>query len=489
MTLIWLCCAWLLGVVGADLLGLPTLPLAVVGGSAAFLAPLWRRSRVYWPLVLLAAFGLGAARGAAARPVTDETAVWAHADKSVILTGSVVEQPIWRDDDQIVIIAAESIETAGKMQTVHGHVRLALGVVPELQYGQRITATGRLRQPPTNGSFDFRAYLARQSIYVLMQQPRIGVQGRQSDLTPLGPLLRLNARLQKTVQRLLPEPHAGLLSGILLGTQSALPRPVLEEFRTTGTSHLLVISGWNISIVIKVMIGAFLTLGFTRRAGAVCSLPVLIAYVLLVGASPSVMRAGIMGALVVWAEVADREADAWTGLALACALLALIDPHVLWDVGFQLAALSTAGILAWATPMRTWFTQWAPLKSGLAAGPIDALSATLAATVLVLPILLHNFGNLSLVAPLANVLLAPAVPPAMLFGGIAAAASLLSLATGQLLALVAWPFTAWMLGWTSVLAHLPGAVVDVPSFPLWAVWLWYAIAGGLAWRRYQLARP
>src|SRR4051794_1209494 len=102
MTLIWLCCGWLVGIVAADTLGLPMFPALIGAGLCSLLALLWRRSTATLPLAVLAALALGAARDAAARPITDASAVWSYADGRVDLTGTVARQPDWSDDDQVV---------------------------------------------------------------------------------------------------------------------------------------------------------------------------------------------------------------------------------------------------------------------------------------------------------------------------------------------------------------------------------------------------
>ncbi|HZB96032.1 MAG TPA: ComEC/Rec2 family competence protein, partial [Herpetosiphonaceae bacterium] len=288
-----------------------------------------------------------------------------------------------------------------------------------------------------------------------------------------GRLLGLNETLRQTIIQLLPEPHAALLAGMLLGTQAAIPSEVMADFRATGTSHLLVISGWNITVLAGGVVGLLMAAGLSRRHAMALSLPVLVLYVIFVGASPSILRAGIMGGLVIWAGLADREADAWTSLLLACALLALLDPNVLWDTGFQLSALATAGIVGWQRPLFTWITRQLPDNHAWLAGLVESLSVTLAALILTLPLLVYSFGTLALTAPVANLLLAPAVPPAMLLGALSAVAGLLFLPLGQILALLSWPFTAWLLVGTHLLAGLPAAAVSVAPFPEWWLAAWY----------------
>jgi competence protein ComEC len=488
MTLLWLCIAFLTGIVAADTFGGLSTPLLIAAVAAGALAYVWRRSSLRLPLMLLAAGALGAARDVAARPQADATDISRSANKTVRLTGTVAHHPDWRDDEQIVVVAAERVAIGPTTQPAHGLVRLRLSPVPEISYGQRLELQGRLELPKPGKLFDFRAYLQRHGIAVLMEYPRMKVLPTQGRQGVQGWLLDFNDRLRRTMARLLPEPHAALLAGMLLGTQSAIPAPVLADFRATGTSHLLVISGWNITVVVGATVGFLMTLGLSRRRALALSLPALVLYVLFVGASPSVVRAGVMGALVIWAGVADREAHGWTDLALACALLALLDPNVLWDTGFQLSALATAGIFAWYAPLRDWLKARVfdgPRLSGLA----ETLAVTLAAMTLTLPVQLHSFGTLALVAPLANVLLAPAVPLAMLFGALAAVAGLFVLPLGQLLALLAWPFTSWLLLGTRLLANIPFAAVTVAPFAGWWMWVWYAALLGLLLRRSYARTP
>ncbi len=368
------------------------------------------------------------------------------------------------------------------MRPVHGLVRLQVPPVPELRYGQRIRATGMLIQPASAGSFDFRAYLRRQSIHVLMIDPTIVIVDTERR-TLLGLLLSANDRLRVTLQRLLPEPHAGLLIGMLLGRQNAIADEVRDDFRSTGTSHLLVISGWNISVLAGTLMGLLGMCKLGRRGAAALTLPVVALYVLFTGASPAVVRAGIMGALVLWAILVDREADAWTSLLFTCALLALIDPHVLWNIGFQLSVAGTAGLLAWSAPIERWITRRGPAGNRAVLAFARSLAPTLAALLLVTPIAVYQFGTLQTIAPLANVIVAPAVPLAMLFGILGVAAGTIALPLGQLVALLAWPFTGWMVLTTRYLASIPWASIDVPSFGVAWVWAWYLIAAAFGWWR------
>jgi competence protein ComEC len=201
----------------------------------------------------------------------------------------------------------------------------------------------------------------------------------------------------------------------------------------------------------------------------------IVLYVLFVGASPSVVRAAIMGSLAVVAVLVDRESEAWNSLLVACVVMTLVDPNVLWDIGFQLSALATAGLFAFARPVERMLSTYRLLRWRGLSWAVEPLTATLAASLLSLPILLYHFGRFSLIAPVANVLMLPLVPYAMLFGAIATAGGMVWLPLGQLLALLAWPFLHWLIVVSHVLAQLPGAYTTLPPFSVWWVCGWYLL--------------
>jgi competence protein ComEC len=207
-------------------------------------------------------------------------------------------------------------------------------------------------------------------------------------------------------------------------------------------------------------------------------------YTLFVGASATVIRAAVMGTIVVIGQRAERQAHAWTTLLAACWAMTVWDPQTLWDMGFQLSALATASLFAFGkgtealllkTPLRASWLDWAR----------EALTATLAAQILALPLILYQFGNLSIVAPLANVLMLPMVPAAMLFGAIALLGGMVWLPLGQWLAIVAYLFLTWLTEGARLFANMPYAAVQIPPFPLWVLLGYYAIVvGGWLWNAY-----
>jgi competence protein ComEC len=483
MILVWFCVAWLLGIVLGDWLHLPTLPSAALAGALVALGGLWwQRRDVRMPLLFVATLLLGAVRIGMAQPQTTMHSVWAYAGAAVVIDGYVAQQPDRREDKQQAVLAAEQLVLDGEQHMVEGQVLLRLPPVPELRYGERLRVDGLLELPKSSDDFDYRAYLARHGIYVLMSKPKLTPLDGNRGAWWQRAALQFNDHARRTSLHLLPEPHASLLVGILLGVQSTIPSDVLDTFSATGTSHILVISGWNITIIIVGIAALLGRLGVGRKRAAALSLPLIALYVLFVGASPSVLRAAVMGSLVVFATLVDREAEAWTSLLAACSGMALLDPNVLWDIGFQLSALATAGLFAFARPIEGWLLARPPFRWHAFGWAVEPLTATLAASFLSLPIILYHFGNLSLIAPIANIVMLPSVPYAMLFGSLATLAGMVWLPLGHLVALGAWPFLHWMLLAAKWLARIPGAYTTIEPFSGWWVWGYYALCVSVRWR-------
>lgn len=482
MTLIILAIAWLLGIVVADLLPLP-LPLlaaaAVTGGLLA--AALGRMPRLRLAALALCCAALGGARLELAQVAATPRSVWLLNDQGdLTLEGVVVEDPKRSEDGQRALIAAERAIVNGKPRVVEGLVLVKLPPYPERRYGDRLRLSGPLttpREAERPGQFDYRAYLARKRIFALLEPKAARLLSERNGSPAWSALLDLRDRGRRVLLRTLPEPQASLAVGILLGLQSSIPDDVSADFSSTGTSHILVISGWNITIIATALYAVAGGLRLSRTSAFWAILGTIWLYTLFVGATPTVIRAAVMGTIVVIGQRAERRAHPWTTIFAACWAMTLWDPQTLWDMGFQLSALATASLFAFGkgtealllkTPLRAPGLEWAR----------EALTATLAAQILALPLILYQFGNLSIVAPIANVALLPMVPYAMLFGAVALVGGMLWLPLGQWLATVAYLFLAWLTEGARLFATLPYAAVQLPPFPLWLLLGYYAIVVG-----------
>jgi competence protein ComEC len=481
--LVLIAIAWVAGLVVAQYLLAPSgvepavvaiLALIPVGGLF-----LWRRDR---DMVLSAACGLalllGALRYQLALPDLDDPSLVAHYNGSgwVTMEGVVTRYPDVRDTWTDVTLDAEWIEAGAQVHDVKGAVLVRAPRFPEMHYGDRLRVSGFLETPPQIESFSYQDYLARKGMHSLIWRPQIERTASGEGSPYWSTLYAFKDRARDVIARLMPEPEASLLQGILLGIRSGIPRDLYEDFNATGTSHIIVISGTNITIIAGLFALSFTRLLGKRRAYWFVMAGILV-YVLLVGADAVVVRAGVMGALWVTARHLGRQATAYVSLCASVIFLTAITPLALWDVGFQLSFAATLGLILFTAPLeRLTERLLTRVVSPERAREIvyylnDVLIVTLAAQILTFPLIAFYFGRVSLVAPLANLLVLPVQPAIMAWGG---AATLVGLApflepVAQILGWVPWLFLAYTTRVVQWMAAWPWA--SVPISRVGAAWL------------------
>lgn len=466
--------AWLL-------LGLPAALVLYFG---------WAHDRrvvlVTWALAGLA---LGAGRFLLAQPVLDVGHVAFYNDTTAVtLTGVVIGEPDRRARYTNLTVAAEQLRFPdGTLRAVRGRVLVKAPPFTEAFYGDRVEVRGVPETPPAFEDFSYRDYLARQGIYTLIRQAEVRVLASHQAGRLREALYRFKAHALATLLSLLPEPQASLLAGILLGVESGIPEDLNAAFSITGTSHIVAISGFNITLIA----GVFAVLA-RRFFGSRGELPVAIAgvwvYTFLVGASAAVVRAAVMGTLALVARRDERAIHGPTSLALAALAMSAHNPLVLWDVGFQLSLAATAGLLFFTDPLTLLFRRlllrlMSPQRAERLIGWLsDALIVTLAAQVTTTPIIIATFRRLSLVTLLTNFLILPAQPFVMLFGGVALLAALLLRPLGMVLSWFAWAFLTYTIELVFLTARIPLASVPIGRVGLPLLWGYYLVLGlGLWW--------
>jgi len=278
------------------------------------------------------------------------------------------------------------------------------------------------------------------------------------DLAQLVSLDALRADLARPLRALVPEPESGILLGIVLGERASISRELASAFASSGTTHLLAISGFNMTLV-----GTAVALALRGRARpvacAIATVGAIVMYSVLVGLAPSVMRAALMASVASCGLASGRRAATANALCVAVTAMLFADPAATGDLGFVLSAAATAGLVLWQAPLAARLTPLpGPLREGLA--------TTLAASAPTLPIVAAAFGRLSLVSPLANLVAVPLFPPLMLAGAAASVVGALSLDLARPVALVAYGCALVLRSVVEMFAALPLAAVSVPSGPL-----------------------
>ncbi len=485
MTFLFFALAWIAGILLGSLLwsvGLtgcatPGWPFFVVSAVMLMPALLGRRfSGARYVSLLALTVALGAWRYTAhpAAPcLTPQNLAYYHADLDEPLRaeveGVIVSYPEQSNGQVIYRLRAERLWTGDAPRAVTGDMLVRTRDYPPYHYGDRLRAAGEIENPPIYADFDYRAYLARQGIYSRMVNAKTTRVASGEGSTFYRRLYAFRAHASDVLNRLLPEPAAALANGMILGIESGIPRDVADAFQATGTTHVIVISGSNIALLAGVLLAALGRLTGRNRA----VIPVMVAigfYVLLVGAGPSAVRAGVMGVLVVGAIALGRQSTAWVSLAASAVLMTIIDPLALWDVGFQISFAATLGLILFSP----WFIEHfhgalgGRLMGDQAPSPIsalgDGLAATLAAQVLVTPVLLFHFGRFSVTSLLANALILPAQPPILMGGMLTLLAGLVWEPLGRVIASVPWLFLTYTTEVVQLVARIPYGVVETGSW-------------------------
>lgn len=498
MLLATLALAWIGGIVATDVLALPDDTLlvgAIVGLASAVLMP---RGVLRLVCLVLLVASLGGLRSEPVAQAREAVSVWRLVGQGEVVVAGVVEaEPKWTGDGQQVVLRTQRAWGEAGTGAIEGRILLVLPPYPAYHYGQHLLAMGKVREPPETrhpNLFDYRGYLARKRIFALMREPQVQVQPGRSGNPILIALLAFRTHCHTLILRGMPEPQASVASGMLLGLKATIPDKVYHTFSQNGITHVLVISGWHLSLVASLVTGMVRRL----RTGAATTFAISIAaiwlYALFVGATGTVLRAALMASLVVLATATERQTEPWTLLLAACWFLTLWEPYILWDLGFQLSVLATAGIFAFRAPLHHWLGTLPLLRWSLIRGVTATLAVTLAAQITALPLILYHFGNLSLISPLSNILLTPLVPAIMLASAVALGVGLVAgvlqgvVIVGPIVDVLAW--TGWLYAWLPLallttaaggLAAIPGAAIFLPPFPLWLLFAYYAAAGGWGW--------
>jgi len=369
-----------------------------------------------------------------------------------------------------------------------GRFRFREAVLLELPLGRsppqgaviETVATARLPRPAKNG-FDEAKWLRHRGVHVVLRADRWSLVGRRGGLGGIAD--RLRAGLAGSIAPGLEGDRRGIVEGVVLGDEQSLPLGLRQDFRASGLYHLLAVSGQNVVLVAAGALALAWLLGIPRWVGQIGALATITAYVLAVGAQPSVIRAGVSGALVSLAWLAARPVDRWHFFLLGALVLLAWNPYTLLDPGFQLSFAAVAAIFV-LTPRLLRRLEGYPVPAKLA----GVIAVSTACGVATAPILWLQFHAVPLLTVPANALAAPAVAPLL---GLAFAAALAGLVSPPVAAALAWLdgwCAAYLVTCARAVAAVPGAQVTSGRslLELLAV---AAVAAAYAWRRWLTSSP
>jgi len=288
---------------------------------------------------------------------------------------------------------------------------------PRFNYGDLILVECQLSAPKNiSADFDYKMYLAQKGALRECYFPaKIERKNQQEGNLIYSFILKIKNEFKKEIKKAMPFPESVLLEGLLIGGSAELPKKNQENFSRTGMTHIVAVSGYNVTIVAEYLMMAGIFLGLWRPKAFWLAVFGIIIFVVLTGFSSSAIRAGVMGVLLIWAIKNGRLANAKNAVLFAGVLMLIANPlSLFWDIGFQLSFLATLGII-FLYP----FFEKRIIQKNKFFGISEIFFLTISAQIFVLPVILLNFGNLSLISPLANILILPFVPITMLAGFLA----------------------------------------------------------------------
>lgn len=434
-------------------------------------------------LCIASSVGIFCALGAVMRTTHVETVNTPdhYAQQSVVVEATVGGPPDIRDYDVRYTLHAKQLTTAsgGTLQVSGNILAIDRAGWPLYAPGDSVRATGTLERPEAFDTFAYDRYLSRYGIYVLMRGARLTLIAPRDHVSVSALLQQSRESVEAQINALFPEPHAALLTGLLTGVRRGLPDDILEDFRRTGLTHILAISGYNITIILALAGSALFFLPFRRRLPF--AVIAVTAFVLFVGAGSPVVRAAIMGVIGLLALQTGRPYHARLALLWSASIMLWFNPKLLWyDAGFQLSFLAVAGLTETGADIQRW-CRFLPQRFAIR----EAFATTLAAQIAVVPWSVLQFQSLSLIAPLANIAVAPLIPPAMLLGALSVLGGMIFSPLGMLLCIPAWLLLEAIVRINALLAAVPGASVGIAWLnTAWLAAYYLLLIAGL-WLRQQ----
>jgi competence protein ComEC len=488
MPLMWISISFILGIITASLLAFSAnlwlgMALALLFIFVLFRLPRFSDNPIFnfffilhpSSFILFISFLLGAWWYQFRQPNIDAFHVAFYNDRSyeILVTGTLAEPPDYRDKYTNLQLKVEAVDSGSGDMPVQGFVLVRVPALATYEYGQRLRVRGSLKTPPEDEEFSYRDYLARQNIHAYMSIANVTLLPGNGGNPFFVQTYKLKEKLLENTYRLYHDPEASLLAGILFGVDTGLTRKLQDAFKNTGTSHIIAISGFNIAIIAGIFFSIFKNM-FGEKLGAAFAITGIIFYTLLVGADAAVVRAAIMGSLSLLARQLGRRNDGLNMLAAVAFFMSIINPLVLWDVGFQLSFFATLGLIIYAEPFSNFtsnlISKISKQDTSMFAKIINEnVVLTFAAQLTTIPIMAYQFKRISLISFIANPFILPAQPAVMIAGGLAVFTSLVIFPMGQLIAWFAWPFAAYTIRIVELFDRVPHASIYLGDSSIWIV--------------------
>jgi competence protein ComEC len=392
----------------------------------------------------------------------------------VTLRGVIAREPERREAGTHLTVSVSEVSGIAS----RGVVRVFYIRHSTLRYGDEVQVVGTLARATSfdtefGRSFEYGRYLEAQGIDHVMRYPTIELLNQKQGSAIIHTLLVFKEHIVHTLSRALVAPESGLALGILLGEKQLLGKDLLTTFQTAGLVHIVVLSGYNISILIEALWRLLMFTGTKVRV--IASLVVIVLFVLMVGATATVLRASLMAGLVLLARLTNRTYAIFRALVFTGVVMLVWNPLLLaHDPGFQLSFLATFGLIVLAPQLEGWLP---PLQR--MATLRDYFISSFAAQTMTMPLIAWSIGTISIVGIVANILVVPLVPFAMLASGITAGVGMANLYVGRIVGFIAHTLLHYMISVAEFVEKIPFASLPLPPFSFVWVILAYVLLMGV----------
>lgn len=410
----------------------------------------------------------------------------------------IIKEPEIKNNFQKIVAEVETVDVSNPMpgHPMPKYVKVLINASKYLEYfyGDKIKLDCNLAIPENRkgvdsltssaaadsaqdeaSSFDYRMYLAKDGISYVCKNAKLELIARGQGNKFYAGILKIKNKFNENINRLIPFPESGLLSGLLLGGNSGLSEKLKDNFSKTGMTHIVAVSGYNVTIVAEYLLFLGIFLGLWRRQAFWFAVFGIFLFVLMIGFPASAVRAGVMGGLLLWAMKNGRLANSRNAVVFAAAAMLFLNPLLLrWDIGFQLSFLATLGIIYFYP-----FFEKRLDKDSKIFWVWEILFLSLSAQIFVLPIILHNFHNLSLVSLLANVLVLPIIPFTMLLGFLTAVFGFVLAPLAAVFAWLAFLPLKYETLIINFLGNLRYSSLEIENFGVFAAVVWYGVLFGI----------
>lgn len=418
-----------------------------------------------------------------------------YSGQEVTLEGMIASEP---DPSQTAVaytVRVDAVDDGAGLVPSGGKVLIRLGEYAEHWPGEHVRVRGELEEPASEGEYAYyRGYLARQDIVAAMLFPQVEVTMPAPTWGWRHRLARARLALEDALQRALPEPAAALGGGIAFGRDDTLAEDLKDDFRTTGLAHIVAVSGSNVSMVTALVF--FLAIRFMRRQwAAVPAAVTLVAYVAIAGLDWSVIRAGLMAAVLLGGLWAGRPQSSLAALGAATVAMTLVTPSAALDVGFQLSFAATAGLIVfgpWIAFGLGQLLRSARAEAFVPGSAVQVVALSISATIATLPIVWINFERVSLIGVVLNVIVEPLFLPAFWLSLLTAVTGAVWDPAGWAIGLAAYYPLAFITWLAETGAEVPGAAVPLgrgSGGRALLVYVLAAIPGWLAFRHLVPVEP